>query len=190
MCKKSNPFSLIWIGLGLGYVFFSRDIFLNIRFFSIFEMASEVMNVTIFLQLIFGALYISATNFVLDSVSLISFVDNFIRAMPYIFCQVLKSLNFTFIIVLMNFSLSTCCIFMLCHVGSMTTKTFLRFADIPYESMWYKFPLDLRKYLPLIIGEAQRPRVFHGIRMIDLNLTMFAKVCVSILLDICHFHEL
>lgn len=67
-------------------------------------------------------------------------------------------------------------IFLYCYVGSHTTTTFLRFSDIPYESLWYKFPVDLQKYLHLIIANAQRPRAFDGYAIMDLNLVTFVKV--------------
>lgn len=65
---------------------------------------------------------------------------------------------------------------MCCYVGSYTTENFLRFGDASYESMWYKLPTDLQKYVILIIAEAQRPRVFNGFGVIDLNLMAATKV--------------
>lgn len=67
-------------------------------------------------------------------------------------------------------------IFLYCFVGSLTTTMFRRYADLSYESLWYKFPVDLQKYSLLIIVDAQRPRIFDGIGFIELNLIFFMKV--------------
>lgn len=70
-------------------------------------------------------------------------------------------------------------IFLYCYVGTFTTVKFLRFSDVAYESLWYKFPIELQKYLRLIIADAQRPRAFDGFGFMDLNLVSFVKVFVS-----------
>lgn len=72
--------------------------------------------------------------------------------------------------------MSTGTVLLYCWMGSFTTNQFFRFTDASYESMWYKFPVDLRKYLRLIIINAQRPRVYHGFRFIDLSLVTFVTV--------------
>lgn len=91
-------------------------------------------------------------------------------------CQVLESFDSNIFFLLMCASLSTGCVFFFCSVGSYTTDNFLRFADISYESLWYKLPVHLQKYLPLIIADAQRPRFFRGLGIVNLNLMAFTKV--------------
>lgn len=66
---------------------------------------------------------------------------------------------------------------MYCLIGTNTTENYLRYANAPYESLWYKYPIDLQQYVTLIIANAQRPRVFRGFSTIDLNLEVFTKVC-------------
>lgn len=83
-------------------------------------------------------------------------------------------------ILLLCVSLSTGMVFLFCSVGSWTTDNFSRFADISYESLWYKFSPDLQKYLRLIIADAQRPRVFQGFGIIDLNFMTFTTVNLEI----------
>lgn len=70
-------------------------------------------------------------------------------------------------------------IFLYCYVGTVTTVKFLQFSDAVYESLWYKFPVELQKYLRLIIANAQRPRAFDGFGIMDLNLVAFTKVSSS-----------
>lgn len=63
-----------------------------------------------------------------------------------------------------------------CYVGSYTTKKYLRFADVSYESLWYRVPTYLQKYLVPILADAQRLQVFNGLGIIDVNLIAFMKV--------------
>lgn len=75
--------------------------------------------------------------------------------------------------------LSTGNTFLYCFVGSLTTDQFRRYGDIAYEFKWYNLPIDMQKYFPLIIGNAQRPKVFTGLNIIDLNLSAFTKVKIA-----------
>lgn len=72
--------------------------------------------------------------------------------------------------------MSTGNIFLYCFVGSLTTSIFWGNADIAYESLWYKLPIDLQKYLLLLLVDAQRPIIFHGFGIINLDLIFFMKV--------------
>lgn len=67
-------------------------------------------------------------------------------------------------------------VFLYCFFGSLTTDQFLRYAHISYESEWYTLPIELQKFIQLIIADAQRPRIFQGFKIIDLNLLAFTKV--------------
>lgn len=88
----------------------------------------------------------------------------------------MKSIDSTILSPLLCAPLSIGCTFLFCAVGSSTTDTFLRFADISYESLWYKFPIDLQQYLRFIIADGQQPHVFQGLGILDLNLMVFTKV--------------
>lgn len=50
------------------------------------------------------------------------------------------------------------------------------YADVSFESLWYKFPVNLQKYVLMIIANAQRPQIFSGLGIIDLSLMSFMKV--------------
>lgn len=63
-----------------------------------------------------------------------------------------------------------------CYVGTFTTTQFSNYGDAAYESAWYKYPLNLRKAVQMIIADAQRPLIFYGFGVIDLNLITFTKV--------------
>lgn len=78
--------------------------------------------------------------------------------------------------------MSTGNILLYCYVGSLTTDLFHSYGDISYESLWYKFPVNLQQYLRLIIADAQRPRVFRGFGYLTLSLMLFTKVMGKIIL--------
>lgn len=76
----------------------------------------------------------------------------------------------------MSIIMSTGNIFLYCFVGSFTTENFWRYADASYETLWYKFPVNLQKYLRMIIANAHRPRIFNGLGIINLSLMSFMMV--------------
>lgn len=81
---------------------------------------------------------------------------------------------------IMSIVLSSGNIFLFCFVGSLTTTVFRGYAEITYESIWYKFPADLQKHVLLIIADAQRPQSFDGFGFIHLSLTFFMTVVLTI----------
>lgn len=86
--------------------------------------------------------------------------------------------------------MSTGPVFFYCLFGAFTTDIFLSFANLAYESTWYKFPNDLQKYIRMIVAEAdaQRERYYHGFHMVDLNLLTFGKVMQTAVVH--HFKEI
>lgn len=72
--------------------------------------------------------------------------------------------------------LSTGVVFIYCYVGTFTTEQFLLYADITYESKWYKCPVPLQKLLTILLAYSQRPRYFNGYGLIDLTLVTFTTV--------------
>lgn len=147
--------------------------------FSIFELCCEFMRTMLFFQVITSALYTSCSHFVLETVrkSSLCFIISRIKLLLISFqFQLIKSMDIRVFVIIFSTLTSIFFIFLYCAVGSFVTNQFLRYADITYESIWYEFPIDLQKYLVLIIADAQRPKVFDGLGIIDLNLMTFIKV--------------
>lgn len=90
--------------------------------------------------------------------------------------QALNRLDLSLVKFIVVIQLSTSIVFSYCYVGSLTTHQFLSFGDIWYELPWYKLPIELRTFIPLIIAHTQRPLVYNGFNIIDLNLAAFTKV--------------
>lgn len=95
-----------------------------------------------------------------------------------LYLQVIKYLDIGIFVAAMSMVMSTGNIFLYCFVGSLTTDIFWCYADVSYESHWYKFPVTLQKYMRMIIADANRPRIFTGLGIIDLNLMSFLKVTI------------
>lgn len=81
--------------------------------------------------------------------------------------------------------MSNITVFLFCRLGSLTTIQFHRFGDISYNSEWYKMPIEQRNYIELLIADAQRPLIFHGLKLVDLNLLTFTKVQFTLSYYIC-----
>lgn len=90
--------------------------------------------------------------------------------------QILKSIDFNIFVVLISVSMGSGTVLLYCYVGTFTTTQFLYYADATYESAWYSYPLNMQKAVQMIIADAQRPLIFYGFGVIDLNLITFTKV--------------
>lgn len=92
------------------------------------------------------------------------------------FAQALSKLSLDAVVLLFGIPLSTGIVLLFCYIGSMTSISFLGFGDTSYESNWLKMPINLQRFIQLIIADAQRPLIFTGMGLVDLNLRAFAKV--------------
>lgn len=90
--------------------------------------------------------------------------------------QLFVQADFKVFLVTLAVFLSTGVVFIYCYVGTFTTEQFLLYADITYESKWYKFPVPLQKLLTILLAYSQRPRYFNGYGLIDLTLVTFTTV--------------
>lgn len=80
------------------------------------------------------------------------------------------------LVVIISIIMSTGSIFLYCFVGTLATTIFWKYATVSYESLWYKFPVNLQQYVRMITANAQRPHIFNGLGIIDLNMAFFIKV--------------
>lgn len=72
-------------------------------------------------------------------------------------------------------------LFLFCFFAKMGTENFLKMGDCLYDSNWHELPVNLQKYLILIIGNMQIPIHYHGFGLAYLNLETFAKVCKTVI---------
>lgn len=74
------------------------------------------------------------------------------------------------------------CVFVLltyCFLGTLATDSYQNYADLLYETHWYKLPLNLQKLYILMIANAQKPIYYHGFGIIQLKLNIFIKVMIQ-----------
>lgn len=150
--------------------------------FRIFFLSRDVMRGTVFFQLFVGVTFITITVFNLELVSAIMAYTNSIRMIceDYLDSQATKKMDQN-IFVLINCLISGLVfVFAYCYAGSMTTEQFLRYADVSYGTLWYLLPPDLQRYFAFIIADAQRPLIFDGLRIIDLNLSAFTNILKTV----------
>lgn len=81
-----------------------------------------------------------------------------------------------FAIIFVGFLTSGANLFVYCFFGKLATDSYGEMATCLFESNWQVLPIDLRKYLILMIGNAQRPLYYHGFKIAVLNLETFLKV--------------
>lgn len=87
-----------------------------------------------------------------------------------------KHLNLYIVTVLNVIATSTANLYFYCFGGAVVTDNYGRFADVLFESNWYKMPNHLQKYFILMIADTQRPIYLDGYGLIRLSMEAFAKV--------------
>lgn len=73
--------------------------------------------------------------------------------------------------------------FGLCFAATMATTASSDITKVIYNTEWYNFPHELRKYLPLMMARSQLQISFIGFGIVGCNLPNFVKVKTSLLLQ-------
>lgn len=63
-----------------------------------------------------------------------------------------------------------------CYYGNEVTYHGILVSDAAYATTWYKFPARLRRYLYVMILQAQRPKVFMGLKIVNCSLESYTSV--------------
>lgn len=142
-----------------------------------------------------GVIFISITIFDMEMVryliQIYLFNDSRQKIKLYKFSvQAMKHLDLNFFVLCIGANTSIGTIFLYCFVGSLTTEQSLRFVDISYESQWYKLSMDQQKIIHILMVNAQRPLIFSGFQIIELNLITFIKVQFILLEQWNRFYSL
>lgn len=67
-------------------------------------------------------------------------------------------------------------LFLYCFFGKLAMVSFLEMGNSLFESNWQNLPVELQKYITLIIGNAQEPIFYHGFQVVILDLETYTKV--------------
>lgn len=89
-------------------------------------------------------------------------------------------MNVLIITVLNIIAISTANLYLYCFGGSVVTENCGLFADILFESNWYKMPNRLQKYYILMIADTQRPIHLEGHGLVRLSMEAFGRVNMEI----------
>lgn len=79
--------------------------------------------------------------------------------------QAFKNLNLNIVILILYVEANTDgAVVLFCYAGSLTMDEFHRYGDIAYEFEWIEMPIELQKFILLIIADAQHPLIFEYYR--------------------------
>lgn len=67
-------------------------------------------------------------------------------------------------------------LFFYCYCGKYATEQFDKICDSVYELNWNVLPPKLQKFIIIIIANTQRPLLYHGFYIINLDLSTFVQV--------------
>lgn len=90
--------------------------------------------------------------------------------------QALRHLNFYILTVFNVVFASTSNLYFYSFAGAVVTQSALKYADILYESDWYRMSDRLQKYFIIMIAETQQPIYLDGYGFIRLSLEGFNRV--------------
>lgn len=63
-----------------------------------------------------------------------------------------------------------------CFLRKTATESYSKNAECLYDFNWTRLPLDLQKYLIIMIQNGQVELLYHGFNIIHLNLVTFSNV--------------
>lgn len=64
-----------------------------------------------------------------------------------------------------------------CYFGKLASESYEKMCDcIFFKLNWYEFPIELQKYVIVMIANMQKPINYHGFGIINLDLETFARV--------------
>lgn len=71
----------------------------------------------------------------------------------------------------------------------VVTNNALKYADILFESDWYKMSNEYQKYFIIMIAETQRPIYLDGYGIIRVSLEAFTRVWIASILSSKYFNN-
>lgn len=97
-------------------------------------------------------------------------LDNII----YLFCLILNVVS----------------LFAYCYYGSLSTECFAKIHTCFFDTNWLLLETKLKKYLILMLANAQQPLIYHGSGIVNLQLATFTSVGVLLLNRLKNFNIL
>lgn len=69
--------------------------------------------------------------------------------------------------------------FLYCYFGQLATESYTNIGHRLFESNWHQLPVNLQKYIFLMIQNIQRPLRYNGFGVIVLDLQTFIGVSTN-----------
>lgn len=115
------------------------------------------------------------------NLSIIHFFQNlffyWLNLIGFFLCkQHLHSGNFTALILVLSASISMLNLLLYCYFGKMATESFEKMSDCVYELNWQVLPINLQKYILIMIINMQKSLYYHGFEVAVLNLNTYLRV--------------
>lgn len=95
--------------------------------------------------------------------------------------QQLKHIDSNLAIALMGMYAGISNLFISCFFGKLATESYSKMTDYLLDTNWYEYPSNLQKYLVVMVANTQRPIVYHGFKIVILDLGSFTKANLKIL---------
>lgn len=150
-------------------------------FCSLFEDISETFSGTLLVELFGGVIFMSTAIFQTEMVTIWSWnIFLLVTSIGFFFqLKALRHLNLFIVTVLNVIAISTANLYLYCFGGSVVTENCGMYADILFESDWYKMPIRLQKYYILMIANTQRPIHLEGHGLVRLSMEAFGRVNIE-----------
>lgn len=91
----------------------------------------------------------------------------------------LDQIDVTVIIPLSQCGFTTAILIVFCYLGALTTESFEKYFDCVFESQWYYMNVEQQKIILFMIQNYQKLRLFHGFRLVYLDLVTFRTVNIK-----------
>lgn len=181
--------SLFWlkiISFYLNSFTWSKVSFENVKFFffflgSWFKQTVDMFSRFLAVQLICNMIYMASAIFELDLVIYQLFTKQedssiyWLKLFIKIF-QKVQDIDFDIFLLLIALSTGGLSLFLICFFGKMSMQSYEDINASLNEYNWYELPVDLQKYVLLMIQNMQKPHFYHGFHVVKLDLGTFSKV--------------
>lgn len=65
-----------------------------------------------------------------------------------------------------------------CRFATLAADRAAAIGDIAYDLNWFEYPVEMQKYVILIIGRTSKRDEFSGLGLIPCSMEMFGKVSI------------
>lgn len=69
--------------------------------------------------------------------------------------------------------------FYFCYSGKQSTESYMQMGDCAYDIAWYNLPVELEKFIILLIANTQEPLYYRGLNVVTLDLETFSIVAYT-----------